>query len=352
MPGHAAHLGAEEAQRTIPRGPAGRRSEDRPGPPEHRRGQRREPEHHHLLEFQGEREPPQGDVPADAAAGDTDRRHHHRPALRRSGSRGLGAVLALGLGCAHGNAGPTGPGRTIKLALRSGPGLPVDGTIGGATADVRLALEEPRSLLASRCLGTPASGEVQVRLPLLQGGWETVPEIPLTGVTLGSHPLPAFRAAVVDETSGCILWLGLDVLGRSVLDIDLDARTVQVSRAGPELAASLEQVQVDVTRAPDTDRLLVAGQLAGTAATVLQTLIVATGRSTELARFQARLLGAESVLRSVQLTPGWEACDVPVRVRTDWTRAPAIGVLGPEAWGARRVIIDLASARMTLVRPK
>jgi len=240
----------------------------------------------------------------------------------------------------------------VKLSLRSGPGLSVDGTIGGASADVRLALEEPRSLLASRCLSAPPSGEVQVRLPLLQGGWETVPEIPLTGVTLGSHPLPAFRAAVVNESSGCVLWLGLDVLGRSVLDIDLETGTVQVSRTAPELRASLEQAQVEVTRAPDTDRLLAAAQLAGTAATVLQTLILATGRSTELARFQARLMGAESVLRSVQLAPGWEACDVPVRVRSDWTRSPAIGVLGPEAWGARRVIIDLANARMTLARPK
>ncbi len=109
---------------------------------------------------------------------------------------------------------------------------------------------------------------------------------------------------------------------------------------------------MEVTRAPDTDRLLVAGQLTGTAATVLQTLILATGRSSELGQFQARLLGAESVLRIVQLAPGWEACDVPVKTRADWTRAPAIGVLGPEAWGARRVVIDLATARMTLARPK
>jgi len=41
-----------------------------------------------------------------------------------------------------------------------------------------------------------------------------------------------------------------------------------------------------------------------------------------------------------------------VRPRADWTRAPAIGALGPEAWGARRVVIDLANARMTLVRAK
>jgi hypothetical protein len=264
-------------------------------------------------------------------------------------SRRLGAGLALLLGCAHGGVADAGP--VVTLSLRPGPGLHVEGKVGGAAADVLLAVEEPRSLITATCLGANTAAEVQVRLPLLQGGWQTLPEVPVTGVTLGSARLPQFRAAVVPGT-GCMLWLGLDVLGRSILDLDLDAGTLLVTRDAPKLPAALEQIQVEVTRAPDTDRLLVAGQLTGTAATVLQTLILATGRSSELGQFQARLLGAESVLRIVQLAPGWEACDVPVKTRADWTRAPAIGVLGPEAWGARRVVIDLAAARMTLARPK
>lgn len=259
-------------------------------------------------------------------------------------------MLTLAVGCAHGNSGVT-PAPTVRLLLRSGPGLPVEGAIGGASADVRLAIEEPRSLVSVKCPGASTVTGVQVRLPLLQGGWETLPEVPLGGVTLGGHALPAFRAAVVQEPS-CILWLGLDVLGQSVLDVELDRGTVSVTRAAPEVAASLDQAQVEVSRAPDTDRLLAAAQLSGTSATVLQTLVLATGRSTELARFQARLLGAESVIRAVQLAPGWEACDVAVRTRDDWTRAPTIGALGPEAWGARRVVLDLGKARMTLVRPK
>jgi hypothetical protein len=135
-----------------------------------------------------------------------------------------------------------------------------------------------------------------------------------------------------------------------VLDLDLDRGKVTVSRAAPVLGASLEQALVDVTRAPDTDRLLAAVQLSGTSATVLQTLVLATGRTTELAQFQAQLLGAESVLRAVQLVPGWEACDVAVRTRSDWTRSPVIGALGLEGWGATRVIVDLLNARMILVR--
>src|SRR5262249_10962503 len=175
--------------------------------------------------------------------------------------------------------------------------------------------------------------------------------VPVSGVVLGSHPLPQIRAAVVPGST-CILWLGLDVLGQSVLDIDLERSKVSITRKAPELGASLEQAEVDVTRAPDTDRLLAAVQLGGSLATVLQTLVLATGRTTELAQFQARLLGAESVLRTVQLVPGWEACDVAVRTRSDWTRSPVIGALGLEGWGATRVIVDLVSARMTLARPK
>jgi len=268
--------------------------------------------------------------------------------LARSAPLVLLPVLAIG--CAHGG-GPPAAGPTVKLSLRSGPGLPVEGALGGAPADVRLAIEEPRSLVSSKCPGAAGPTGVQVRLPLLQGGWETLPEVPLTGISLGGHGLPEFRAAVVQEPS-CVLWLGLDVLGQSVIDVDLDRGTVNVSRTAPTLPASLEQVQVEVTRAPDTDRLLAAAQLTGSAATVLQTLILATGRSTELARAQARWMGAQSVVRAVQLAPGWEACDVTVRTRDDWTRAPAIGALGPEAWGARRVVLDLANARMTLAREK
>ena len=274
-----------------------------------------------------------------------------RDARRSLAGAAVAAMLALVAGCAHGGGGGVGSGPTVKLVLRSGPGLPVEGTIGGAHADVRLGIEEPRSLISAKCPAASAVTGVQVRLPALQGGWETLPEVPVSGVSLGDHALPAFRAAVVQEPS-CVLWLGLDVLGQSVLDLDLDRGTVSVSRAAPEVPASLEQAQVEVTRAPDTDRLLAAAQISGTAATVLQTLVLATGRSTELARFQARLVGAESIIRAVQLAPGWEACDVPVRTRDDWTRAPTIGALGPEAWGARRVILDLGNARMTLVRPK
>ena len=263
--------------------------------------------------------------------------------------RRLGAGLALLLGCAHGSVAGAGP--VVKLSLRSGPGLRVEGTVGGASADVRLAVEQPRSLITAGCPGvTPASG-VQVRLPLLQGGWQTLPEVAIANVSLGSARLPQFRAAVAPG-AGCTLWLGLDVLGRSVLDVDLDAGSIVVTRDAPKLPAALEQVQVEITRAPDTDRLLVAALLTGTAATVLQTLIVATGRSSELGEFQARLLGAESVVRIAQLAPSWETCDVPVQIRPDWTPSPAIGALGPEAWGARRVVLDLASARMTLARPK
>ena len=276
-------------------------------------------------------------------------RSRRRPARARAAA--IAGVLVLGVSCAHGGGSGVAPGPTVKLGLRSGPGLAVDGTVGGASAAVSLALEEPRSLVSSACPGAASPTGVEVRIPALQGGWETLPEVPLAGVVLGGRTLPAFRAAVVKDTA-CTLRLGLDVLGQSVLDVDLDRATVSLSRTAPELPASLEQVQVELTRAPDTDRLLAAASLSGTSATVLQTLVLATSRTTELARFQARLLGAESVLRAVQLAPGWEACDVAVRIRTDWTRSPAIGALGLEGWGARRVVVDLVNARMTLVRPK
>jgi len=69
----------------------------------------------------------------------------------------------LAIGCAHGG-GPPAAGPTVKLSLRSGPGLPVEGALGGAPADVRLAIEEPRSLVSSKCPGAAGPTGVQVHV--------------------------------------------------------------------------------------------------------------------------------------------------------------------------------------------
>jgi hypothetical protein len=260
------------------------------------------------------------------------------------------ALLLAAVACAHGaSSGLPGSG---TLSLRDGRELSVDGTFGGARAEVRLAVEEPRSRVSAACFGKKPEAQTQVRLPVLSGGWETLPELTVANVGLGERTLPAFRAAVTSEPRDCVVWLGLDVLGRSVLDVDLVARTLTVAGAAPGLPKDAESVVVDLTRAPDTDRLLVPVQLTGASATVLQTLVLGTAQSTQLAALPARALGAEHVVRVVQLAPGWEACDVPVRQRPDWTRAPAIGVLGPEGWGATRVLLDIVQARLTLIRGK
>ena len=267
--------------------------------------------------------------------------------------RRLGSALVVGglIACAHGE-GAKLP-RSRVLSLRPGTQvLAVDGTLAGKPVEVRLAVEEPRSLVSSGCYSAPPAAQGQVKLPQLGGGWAQLPELTLAGLALAGDPLPAFPAAVVTEPSGCIVRLGLDVLGNAVVDMDLEARTVTLAPAVPSLSKDLDQVSVDLTRATDTDRLLVPAQLTGPRATALQALIVGTARPSELAAIPARALGAESVIRAVQLAPEWEACDVPVLVRADWARTPGIGVLGVEGWGARRALLDLGALRLILVRPK
>ena len=242
--------------------------------------------------------------------------------------------------------------RSRVLSLRAGTQVvAVDGTLAGKPVEVRLAVEEPRSLVSSGCYPAPPVAQGQVKLPQLGGGWATLPELTLSGLALGGEALPVFPAAVLNEP-GCIVRLGLDVLGNAVVDLDLEARTVTLAPAVPSLSKDLDQVSVDLTRATDTDRLLVPAQLTGPRATALQALIVGTARPSELAAIPARALGAESVIRAVQLAPEWEACDVPVLVRADWARTPGIGVLGVEGWGARRALLDLGALRLILVRPK
>lgn len=265
----------------------------------------------------------------------------------------LGPVLVAAalVACAHDEGAKLPRSRVLRVR----PGnqvLAFDGTLAAAPVEIRLAVEEPRSLVSSGCWPTPPAAQGQVRLPQLGGGWATLPELVLSGLAMGGEVLPAFPAAVAAEPGVCVVRLGLDVLGHAVVDVDLDAHTVTLAPAMPTFPKDLEQAAVDLTRATDTDRLLVPVQLSGTAATALQTLVLGTARSTELAAVPARALGAESVLRVVQLAPGWEACDVPVSSRPDWARAPGIGVLGVEGWGARRAVLDLGTPRLTLVRPK
>lgn len=267
-------------------------------------------------------------------------------------SRLASALIILVLAaCAHGDAAKLPRSRVLQL--RAGTQvLAVDGTLSGKPVEVRLAVEEPRSLVSSGCYPSPPVAQGQVKLPQLGGGWATLPELVLSGLTLGGEVLPPFPAAVAAEPGGCIVRLGLDVLGNAVVDVDLDARTVTLAPATPSLPKELEQAVVDLTRVPDSDRLLVPAQLTGAAATALQALVVGTSRPTELAAIPARALGATSVLRVVQLAPGWEACDVPIALRTDWGRSPGIGVLGVEGWGARRALLELGAPRLVLVRPK
>ena len=260
-------------------------------------------------------------------------------------------LLAGIVSCAHGD-GPKLPRVTGAPAPAGTQVLAVDGTLAGAAVEIRLAVEEPRSLVSSGCYATPPVARGTVRLPQLGGGWATLPELLVSGLALGGEVLPAFPAAVLTEAGPCVVRLGLDVLGTAVIDVDLDARTVTLAPAVPSLPKDSEQATVDLTRATDTDRLFVPAQLTGVAATALQTLVLGTARPTELAAIPARALGSESVLRVVQLAPGWEACDVAVRMRTDWARAPGIGVLGVEAWGARRAVLELGGPRLLLVRPK
>jgi hypothetical protein len=254
------------------------------------------------------------------------------------------------VGCAHG--GVASFGAREPLTLRPGPGVRLDGAVGDRPAEIVLAVEEPRSRITPACFTQTPVARGRVRLPLVEGGWETLPELEVSGASLGGRPLPTFAAAVVAGKGACQLWLGSDVLGRSVVDVDLQAGTVALRDSTPTLPKDSERVVVDLTRAPDTDRLLVSARLTGAAATVMQTLVLGTGRSTELAQLTSRALGAEDVIRAAELAPEWEACDLPVQVNTAWRGTPAVGLLGPEGWGATRAVLDLGLARLTLVRPK
>jgi len=74
--------------------------------------------------------------------------------------RRLGSALVVGglIACAHGE-GAKLP-RSRVLSLRPGTQvLAVDGTLAGKPVEVRLAVEEPRSLVSSGCYSAPPAAQ-------------------------------------------------------------------------------------------------------------------------------------------------------------------------------------------------
>ncbi len=294
----------------------------------------------------------------------------------------LVAPLLAAAACVHltpfsphalaGQSFPLRPGWSMALAL--------DGSVAGRPAVVRLAVEEPLSRVTAGCFASPPEVLGRVRTEALSspaadggpaGAGLAHEEVLAPAVQLGKRLLGDVRA-LRDEGETCVLTLGSEVLVGFVLEVDPAARAVTFHAempAAPKFQLE-ESVVLELTLDPRTDRPSLAVQLstAGNPLTLPMLLATASDR-VQLSASAGRALagpdmaaGALLALHSLALAPDWvlhhavasvlpeEVPDGGGAAGASSTEAAPSGILGADAWGHFRTLVDLRGQQLVLYR--
>jgi hypothetical protein len=287
----------------------------------------------------------------------------------------LGAVACTHLSpfsprALNGQTFPVRPGWSMALA--------VDGSVAGRPAVIHLAVEEPLSRVTSGCF--ESSPETVARVgtgrTTVDAGAQPKPhfeeQVLASNVRLGSRALGDVTA-LRESAEACELTVGSDVLIGFVLEANPGARTVTFHAEMPTAPVyrTEESVVLELTLDPRTDRPSLAVQLDAPGNPLTLPMVLATADSHVRVSAQAgRALagsevGGESLVpKSLSLAPGWalhhvlvsvveasgeEATPAPTQGEPPPTAALS-GVLGADAWGHYRVLIDLRGQRLVLYR--
>lgn len=295
--------------------------------------------------------------------------------------RALGVGIFLGAAaCTH--LTPFSPralaGQTFSLRPGWSMALAVDGRVAGRPAVIRLAVEEPLSRVTSGCF--EASPEVVARVDT--GGAPAdagpasrarfVQQVLASDVRLGSRTLGDVTA-LVDTAADCQLTLGSEVLIGFVLEVNPSGRTVTFHAEMPAspVYRSEESVVLELALDPRTDRPSLAVQLGAPRSPLTLPMVLATAEGQVRVSARAGRALAGAVLpggtlsgQSLSLAPGWALHQVAVSVEEaseeksvaggaeaePQLTPPLSGVLGAEAWGHYRLLIDLRGQHLVLYR--
>jgi hypothetical protein len=193
----------------------------------------------------------------------------------------------------------------------------------------------------------------------------------VSNVRLGSRTLGDVTA-LREAGESCELTIGSEVLIGFVLEVNPGARSVTFHAQMPTspVYRTEESVVLELTLDPRTDRPSLAVQLDAAWSPLTLPMVLATADSHVRVSAQAgrELAGSEVggrslVPKSLSLAPGWALHHVLVSVReasAEELLAPAqsephplpalSGVLGADAWGHYRVLIDLRGQHLVLYR--
>ena len=300
----------------------------------------------------------------------------------------LAGLLLGAVACTH--LTPFSPraiaGQTVSLRPGWSMALALDGTVGGRPAVVRLAVEEPLSRVTGGCFPAPPEVVGRVDTHLLQvqasaadAGTAVAPgrahdAVIAPSVKLGDRMLGDVQA-LLDPGVACELTLGSEVLIGFVLEVNPGARTVTFHAKFPPTPPfrSEDSLVLDLTRDPITDRPSLAVQLEtkGAPLTLPMVLATASGAVEVSAAAGRALAGVEVGDRALSLSvlafaPEWVLRHVDVVVigaaaegSSQGLSEPGsgpgavrglAGVLGADAWGHYRVLIDLKGQQLVLYR--
>jgi hypothetical protein len=293
--------------------------------------------------------------------------------------KALCAGLLLGAAaCAH--LTPFSPralsGQTFSLRPGWSMALAVDGSVAGRPAVIHLAVEEPLSRVTEGCF--QASPEVLARVDVEGGLSDAGPlatpkveeQVLASGVLLGKRLLGDVRA-LRDPGADCELTLGSEVLIGFVLEANPETRTVafHTEMPFPPRFQSEESVVLELTLDPRTDRPSLAVQMDAALGPLTLPMLLSTAEErVRLSAAAGRALqgsdvgGATLAPTSLALAPGWALHHLLVSVDEAFAAEPSAspegapprlsvsGVLGADAWGHYRALIDLRGQHLVLYR--
>lgn len=272
----------------------------------------------------------------------------------------------------------------LTLPLKPGPGLRLllDGTVGDVPADVQLDVTTPLSFVTPACLDEPRAGsQVAIDDPL--GPTETFPVTRVEGLTLGGTRFRTFDAALAGG-KGCVVVLGMDVLGGLALDVSPSRRTLTLKPSQPRekweaevQAAGVDAQLLPLARDPKHDWPLLPirltqGRRVLTASVVLSTrdarsrLFESTAQEADLRLGLALLKDLPKGLAlpksleklsgvafdSLELSPGFGVNEGVVEVEPGTPPHGIAGLLGADVWGRFDAAIDLDAGLLVLRRPR
>jgi len=299
-------------------------------------------------------------------------------------------VLAAALAFASCHRDPAPPAvdtlAGLTLPLKPGPGLRLllDGFVGDRPADVQLDVTTPMTFVTPACLDEPRVGaKVAIDDPL--GPTETFPVTRVEGLTLGGVRFRTFEAALAGG-KGCVVVLGLDLLGGLALDVSPARREVSLrpsqSRAQWEAevqAKGLEAQLLALTKDPTHDWPLLPVRLTQGPRLVTFSVVLssrdARSRIFESAVKEAALRSGQGLLEGLplppgvslpkqlaqlsgvafeklELSPGFGVVDGLIEVEPGAPPHGIAGLLGADVWGRFDAAIDLQAGLLVLRRPR